>query len=595
MTRNDRTECKKTEMISVTDKIEKHDTFTQVGELLEDARKFFNRIGNAVIERKVIDMATQMREPFYLIIAGEYNSGKSSFINALLGDNVVSVGPIPTTDKITLLTYGEELASDGIGDHLCRISYPLEALKEITLVDTPGTNSILREQSHLIEDFIHRAELILFVTSSDSPLSDSERMFLEFLRTKWGRKVLIILNKIDLKTEAELSEIVTFIEKNCYKLLGFEPKILTVSASEACRAKANGDTKLKQTSRIEEVEEFIYEKLDLDVKMEFKLSSPLRFLLGVFDELKQDLQEKVTLYNADIKSVERLEARIESKKRDMREYILKYKGDILSVFSRLKEKIDTFLSYNMTTRLLLTTMFAREKIDERFRRDVFGIANPLSELDRIISDAVDYVTRNNRSLWEMAHDYIEAEIKRERRLGGVSEGHISHHYEDRREELSTTLKERSKEYRELDAIREGERIRSTAQSGLMSFLVIEGLAIASGIGFTSLFSWGSPNLMVSIFACILAGIGLIIIPKKRKAFRSELFKRIDVLTDRFSEFMTSELCKVIDRVIENIGNSMASYRDHRWAEREEVIRRSNELNDLAEKAKSLMRKASQRS
>ncbi|MFQ5976485.1 MAG: hypothetical protein ACE5J5_09260, partial [Candidatus Hydrothermarchaeales archaeon] len=156
------------------------------------------------------------------------------------------------------------------------------------------------------------------------------------------------------------------------------------------------------------------------------------------------------------------------------------------------------------------------------------------------------------------------------------------------------LKEHSKEYRELDVVREGERIRSTAQSGLMGFLVFEGLAIASGVGFASLFSWGGPNLTVSIFACILAGIGFAIIPKKRKAFRNELFKRIDALTDRFSDFMTSELSKVIDRVIENIGNSMASYRDHRWAEREEVIRRSNELNDLAERAKSLMRKASQR-
>lgn len=581
-------------MISVMDKIEKHETFTQVGELLEDTRKYFNRIGNAAIEKKVVDMAAQMHEPFYIIAAGEYNSGKSSFINALLGDNVVSVGPTPTTDKITLLTYGEEISSDGIGDHLCRMTYPLEALKDITLVDTPGTNSILREHTHLIENFIHRAELILFITSSDSPLSESERMFLEFLRTKWGRKVLIILNKTDLKAESELNEITTFIEKNCYKLLGFEPKILTVSASEACRAKVNGDTKLKQESGIEEVEEFIYEKLDLAVKMEFKLSSPLRFLLGVFDELKQDLQEKIALYNADIKSVERIEARLESKKRDMLEYILKYKGSISSVFSRLKEKIDTFLSYNMTTRSLITTMFTREKIDERFRRDVFSIGNPLSELDRIIGDAVDYVTRNNRSLWETAHDYIEAEIRREQRLGGATERHISHHYDDQRDALTTTLKEHSKEYRELDEVREGERIRSTAQSGLMGFLVCAGLAVASGIGFTSLFSWGGPNLIITIFAGILAGIGFIIIPKKRKAFRSEMFKRIDALTDRFSDFMTSELGKVIDRVIENIGNNMASYRDHRWAEREEVVRRSNELNDLAERAKSLMRKASQR-
>lgn len=532
-----------------------------------------------------------MDEPFYLLVAGEYNSGKSSFINAMCGEHVLADGPTPTTNRITLLTYGDKVEIKEVGDHLCQATYPMDSLRDVTLVDTPGTNSIIVEHAALTESFVHRAELVLFVTSADHPFTESERQFLQFLKGKWGRKVLFILNKIDLKTQEELDEIVTFLEKNCYRLLGFEPKILSVSAKEAYRAKVEGDETLLQKSKIAEVEAFVFDKLDLDTKIDFKLVSPLKYLFNVFGELQQNLNEKVNKCNTDIKGIERFETRLKNKKQDMREYTIKYKDEIKLVFARLKEKLDNFLNSYVTMKSVILSKVGREKINERFKREVYGLLNPQTDLDRIIDDVVDYVARNNRSLWDLARDHIEKEVGYDRRAGSILDGHAERHYDDRKHDIEVALKARSKEFRELDIERESERLNSSVQGGFVSFLLTEAFAIGIGVAVTMMFSFIVPPPVTIGIAVALASIGLVIFPQKRKSFRNEFVKRTDTICERFVEFMKFEIDKAIDRVIEDISNNISSYRDLRWTEREEMVRQVSEVNVLLENVKSLMRKS----
>jgi len=578
-------------MLNITTKAKHRDIYPEVVNLLDNSKKFFERIGTADMEKKVVEMRSQLDEPFYLLVAGEYNSGKSSFINAMCGEHVLADGPTPTTNRITLLTYGDKVETKEIGDHLCQATYPMDALRDVTLVDTPGTNSIIVEHAALTESFVNRAELVLFVTSADHPFTESERQFLQFLKGKWGRKVLFVLNKIDLKTQEELDEIVTFLEKNCYRLLGFEPKILSVSAKEAYKAKVEGDETLLQKSRIAEVEAFVFDKLDMDTKIDFKLVSPLKYLFNVFSELQQNLNEKVNKCNTDIKSIERFETRLKNKKQDMREYTVKYKDEIKLVFARLKEKLDNFLNSYVTMKSVILSKVGREKINERFKREVYGLLNPQTDLDRIIDDVVDYVARNNRSLWDLARDHIEKEVGYDRRAGSILDGHAERHYDDRKHDIEVALKARSKEFRELDIERESERLNSSVQGGFVSFLLTEAFAIGIGVAVTMMFSFIVPPPVTIGIAVALASVGLAIFPQKRKSFRNEFVKRTDTICERFVEFMKFEVDKAIDRVIEDISNNISSYRDLRWTEREEMVRQVSEVNALLENVKSLMRKS----
>ncbi|VAW31094.1 hypothetical protein MNBD_CHLOROFLEXI01-4775, partial [hydrothermal vent metagenome] len=140
------------------------------------------------------DSIRQLDDLFLLVVAGEFNAGKSAFINALLGQELQAEGVTPTTSQIYLLKYGE-LTNQVPGDKGIWVqTAPIEILKKISIVDTPGTNAILREHEALTAEFIPRSDLVLFITSADRPFSESERTFLTQIRD-WGKKIVLLINK----------------------------------------------------------------------------------------------------------------------------------------------------------------------------------------------------------------------------------------------------------------------------------------------------------------------------------------------------------------------------------------------------------------
>jgi small GTP-binding protein len=152
---------------------------------------------------------------FLLVVVGEFNAGKSACINALLHTNALEEGVIPTTHQITVIRYGEQSGQHQRGQGILEIDHPADFLQDISIVDTPGVNAVLREHERLTEEFVPRSDLILFITSVDRPFTQSERLFLERIRT-WGKKVVIILNKIDmLRNPKEMQQVMNFVRDNC--------------------------------------------------------------------------------------------------------------------------------------------------------------------------------------------------------------------------------------------------------------------------------------------------------------------------------------------------------------------------------------------
>ena len=165
------------------------------------------------------DALTQLDDLFLLVVAGEYNSGKSAFINALLGGELLKTGITPTTDMINILDHGEQISESTTKPGIRRISLPVPLLHETRIVDTPGTNAILREHEILTKEFIPRSDIVLFVTSIDRPFTESERAFLEQIQ-EWGKKIIIVINKVDLVDNPDdITTVIQFVDDNAYKLL----------------------------------------------------------------------------------------------------------------------------------------------------------------------------------------------------------------------------------------------------------------------------------------------------------------------------------------------------------------------------------------
>lgn len=253
----------------------------------------------------LLDAASRLSEPFLLVIVGEFNSGKSTVINALLGRSYLKEGVTPTTNEITLLCYSEKDFDEQErcqrhpdGQFICYLSAPI--LKNMNLVDTPGTNVILQRQQRLTEEFVPRADLILFVLSSDRPLTESEVEFLLYVQ-QWKKRIVFVLNKLDIyRNTSEVEEAIAFIKENTRKLLTLEDiRLYPVSARSALEAKISASSFSGEnyeellvndprwmTSRFYDLEKFLFSFLDGSTdtgmeRMRLKLETPI----GIADRL----------------------------------------------------------------------------------------------------------------------------------------------------------------------------------------------------------------------------------------------------------------------------------------------------------------------
>ena len=244
----------------------------------------------------------QLDELFMIVVAGEFNAGKSAIVNALLGTRVFEEGVTPTTARIQLVRHGTEpgTADDGRGPV---VSAPVELLRDLQIVDTPGTNAIHREHERLTRDFLPRADLVLFVTSADRPFTETERTFLDTIR-EWGKKIVILVNKVDIfENDEQLAQVLAFVRAAARELLRVDPELFAVSARQAWRAK-NGEPDRWAASGFSPLESFVRDTLDDQARSRLKLSSPI----GVGDALARRYEavasDRLGLLSSDIEALD---------------------------------------------------------------------------------------------------------------------------------------------------------------------------------------------------------------------------------------------------------------------------------------------------
>ena len=151
-------------------------------------------IQNEELNKTVQDVLDKLTAPFTFVIVGEVKAGKSSFVNALLdaGKDICKVAPSPMTDTIQLITYGEEEKIVEVNPQFKRIYQPVEILKEIAIVDTPGTNTIVDHHQEITERFIPYSDLIVFVFESKNPYRQSAWQFFDFINEEWRIKIIFV-------------------------------------------------------------------------------------------------------------------------------------------------------------------------------------------------------------------------------------------------------------------------------------------------------------------------------------------------------------------------------------------------------------------
>jgi small GTP-binding protein len=330
---------------------------------------------------------------FRLVIVGEFNAGKSAVINALLHDDVVEEGVTPTTASVNVLRYGEtvgERMREGIRER----THPAPILREISVVDTPGTNAVIRQHQQITEHFIPRSDLVLFVTSADRPFTETERSFLELIRD-WGKKIVIVLNKRELiETPAQLAEIETFIAENAQRLLGITPPIHAISARRAQRAMALSDPaereRLLEACGFAAFERYLYDTLDEAGRVQLKLLAPLGVadrLLGRYGGVVND---RIGLLQDDFQTLEHIETQIQAYQQDLER---EFRPRLAAIENRIHEMNERGIAFfDETVRLgRVFDLINTAKVRESFQQEV--LAGSAERIDESVQELSDWRRR----------------------------------------------------------------------------------------------------------------------------------------------------------------------------------------------------------
>lgn len=506
--------------------------------------------------------ARQLDELFLLVVAGEFNAGKSAFINALLGDKVLEEGVTPTTTRVHLIQHGPELTRETLEAALDRVSAPVEILQDINIVDTPGTNAILREHEAITREFIPRSDMVLFVTSADRPFTESERAFLQGIR-EWGKKVVVVLNKIDiLDSPEDVQRILAFIAENARSLLGFTPEIFPVAARPALRAKLTGDAALLASSRFEELERYIADTLDEKERVRLKLMNPLGVASHLADRYLKVTDGRLDLLKDDFATMEDIERQMGLYKEDMRREFRFRLSDVDNLLHEFEKRGIAFFDETMRLARFMD-LINKSKMKADFERIV--VADTPQLIERKVNEVIDWLVSSDLRQWQAIMDHIgRRRHEHADRIVGRVGGSFDY---DRTRLLDSVGRSAQRSIQSYDKEAEATRMAESVQVAVAGTALVEVGALGLGAVLTHVAVTAAADFTGIIAAGTIAVLGFFIIPNRRHDAKKELRERIEELRRQLMDGLTGQFDREIDESVRRIDEAIGPYTRFVRAER----------------------------
>lgn len=280
-----------------------------------------------------------------VVVLGEFNHGKSTVVNALLGEEILPTGITPTTAVITHLVHGDEPGAaiqaprggerkdvpyeemgaairheeeEGTEPEFVEIQYPNELLEDsLVLVDTPGVNDISRQKVEITYGYVPKADVILYVLDATQVLKKSEITFIKDRLLKANRdRIIFVLGKTDALSDEDVQEVETYARERLADLIG-PVELFAFSGREALRAQQEGE---EPPAEFGEFRDYLLGFLR-ENKAYILVDSALGEGLRIAGLLEQNLAIKKQGYLLEKEDLEQRIARVENKLEQSRQLI----------------------------------------------------------------------------------------------------------------------------------------------------------------------------------------------------------------------------------------------------------------------------------
>lgn len=558
------------------------DIKASVAQLTNDFIRLTNDIGHEELHQTANDLMQHVNDPFLFVIVGEVKAGKSSFINALLETekDICKVAPSPMTDTIQQILYGANESETIVNNYLKKIYQPVEILKQICIVDTPGTNTIIDHHQEITERFVPAADLIVFVFEAKNPYRESSWKFFDYINAEWWKKVIFVLQQKDLIDEGDLAINKKGVEDQARKKGISEPKVFCVSAKIE-------QSQQKENSGYQDLRQYIDDNILEGKAPILKQQNNLNTLLNIKSKIQNGLELRKEQYDADVdfrndiketlsnqegKSAKQVDILVENlvaeydnvtrpKLDDIKDGLgfVKMVGRSFGSTFGMKESPKTWLNQilddmekDLNTRL-------KNKLDD----GVIDIADSIQQMGKI----VDLKLRNSKTILKDDHE-IFSNIA-ERRANVLKELQQS---------FSSFLND-SKNFYDKELAKSSESISpNLAAAGGIAAVGVIIATITNGMVFD--ITGGVLTTAGLIFAGVSIGF------KRRKIIR-EFTEEIDRGRDKFNTQVNESLKAYIAKIKDRINDNFTKFDKHLTKEGEDISRFATELDIIEEKISSI--------
>jgi len=546
--------------------------------LVADLQQALARFDAAADDQETLKRsALQLDELFLLVVAGEFNAGKSAFINALLGSKILEEGVTPTTTHVHIIKHGGAVSRTPLENALDVITAPVELLQDINIVDTPGTNAIHREHEAITREFVPRSDMVLFVTSADRPFTESERAFLQGIRD-WGKKIVIVVNKIDiLETPEDVDRVLAFVAESARKLLGFTPEIFPVAARLALRGKTGNDAALLAQSRFEALERYIVDTLDEKERVRLKLMNPL----GVAEHLSKRYLEitdgRLGLLKEDFAAIEDIERQMTLFQEDMgREFRFRL-ADVDNVLREFENRGISFFDETMRLARVIDLM-NKSKMKADFERTV--VADLPQRIDKRVSEIIDWLVSSELRQWQAVTEHLA--LRRQQHADRIV-GQVGRSFDfDRTRLLDSVGRAAQRSVETFDREGEANRLADSVQMAVAGTALAEVGAIGLGAILTHIAVTAAADFTGILAAGTIAVLGLFIIPNRRHDAKKNLTEKIESMREQLMGSLTSQFEREVEGSVHRIDEAIGPYTRFVRAEREHLNAAREELNAVTQ-------------
>ena len=349
-------------------------------------------------------------EPLLFVVVGEVKSGKSSLLNALFGNEFAKVDVLPATDRVWIFRYGPEDKTTEVSSKLTERYLPIPDLRDFNVVDTPGTNTMVKEHQMVTEDFMPRADVVLFVFSVTNPWTQSNWEFLDFLQKTWLKNVIFVLQQIDLREPTEIDVIHRHLQDTAMRRLGFVPPLFAVSARKALLARTSGvdKEKLWRESAFAPLEEQINFIVTESSTRMLKLRSTSQAARAIVEDLRREIRGHVDKISADVAVLERVDGLLATRREQMLRQVAALVREVERAYDEttkerpqlLRRRLRWWRSFNLIWR----SSAGQEELQKNIEAQLRQLMQP--QMDK----ASRTLEADLRGLWPQMQDLLENQL-----------------------------------------------------------------------------------------------------------------------------------------------------------------------------------------